>query len=184
MGRQRRFFSSNQASNQSLSSGNPFPRFHIGESLTGECGISVRNLDLEAELTAQKYPVKHGVNVYNPNGVPFWVEVKGRCPETNNLIPNTTWSVMRSSFDKILLDAACERGAQYMDCEAVAPIQKNGRIIGLQIRTGAGALENLLCDVLVDCSGQATFLANRGIAAQRSKEIIIIKSGSFPRSRT
>ena len=57
-----------------------FPRFHIGESLSGECGNSVRNLDLEAELTAQKYPVKYGVNVYNPNGVPFWVEVKGVAP--------------------------------------------------------------------------------------------------------
>ena len=55
---------------------------------------------------------------------------------------------MRSSFDKILLDATCERGAQYMDCEAVAPIQKNGRITGLQIQTASGALENLLCDIL------------------------------------
>ena len=146
-----------------------FPRFHIGESLTGECGGCVRNLNLDAEFTAQKYPVKYGVNVFNPNGVPFWVEVKARCPESNALIPTSTWSVMRSSFDKILLDAACERGAQLMDCEAVAPIQKNGRIIGLQIRTGAGALENLFCDVLVDCSGQATFLANRGITGPKVK---------------
>ena len=170
-----------------------FPRFHIGESLSGECGNSVRNLELGTELTAQNYPVKHGVNVYNPNGVPFWVEVKRRCPESNALIPTTTWSVMRSSFDKILLDAACERGAQYMDCEAVAPIQKNGRIVGLQIRTAAGALENLLCDVLVDCSGQATFLANRGITGPKVKgdynnqigvfsqiEDMIVDSGSSP----
>ena len=56
-----------------------------------------------------------------------------------------------------------------MNCEAVAPIQKDGQIIGLQIRTGAGALENLLCDVLVDCSGQATFLANRGITGPKVK---------------
>ncbi len=56
-----------------------------------------------------------------------------------------------------------------MDCEAVAPIQKNGRITGLQIRTRAGALENLLCDVLVDCSGQATFLANRGFTGPKIK---------------
>jgi len=170
-----------------------FPRFHIGESLSGECGNSVRNLGLEAELTGQKYPVKYGVNVFNPKGVPFWVEVKARCPKSNTLIPNSTWSVMRSSFDKILLDAACERGAQHMDCEAVAPIQKNGRITGLQIRTGAGALENLLCDVLVDCSGQATFLANREITGPKVKgnydnqigvfsqiEDMILDSGSDP----
>ena len=48
-----------------------FPRFHIGESLSGECGNSIRKLNLEAELGAQNYPVKYGVNVYNPLGVPF-----------------------------------------------------------------------------------------------------------------
>ncbi len=146
-----------------------FPRFHIGESLSGECGASIRKLDLEKELQAQEYPVKHGVNVYNPKGVPFWVEVKKRCPETNAMQPNTTWSVMRSSFDQILLDAALQRGAEYMQCEAVAPIQRDGGIIGLQIRTAGGALENLYCDILVDCSGQATFLANRGVTGPKVK---------------
>lgn len=146
-----------------------FPRFHIGESLSGECGSSIRNLDLETELTAQNYPVKYGVNVFNPHGVPFWVEVKRRCPETNSLIPNSTWSVMRSSFDKILLDAARQRGSEYMECDAVSPIQENGRVTGLQIRTAQGALENLHCDVLVDCSGQATFLANRGVTGPKVK---------------
>lgn len=147
----------------------PFPRFHIGESLSGECGNSIRKLDLETELEGQNYPVKYGVNVYNPNGVPFWVEVKQRCPQTNALLPNTTWSVLRSSFDRILLDAALQRGAELMQCGAVAPIQKNDRITGLQIRTAAGALENLHCDILVDCSGQATFLANRGITGPKIK---------------
>ena len=146
-----------------------FPRFHIGESLSGECGNAVRKLDLDAELIAQNYPIKYGVNVFNPNGVPFWVEVKRRCPETNVLEPIWTWSVVRSSFDKILLDAALARGTEYMACEAVTPLQKNGRINGLQIRTAEGALENLYCDVLVDCSGQGTFLANRGITGPKVK---------------
>jgi flavin-dependent dehydrogenase len=90
-----------------------FPRFHIGESLSGECGADLRTLDLEDELLRQQYPIKHGVKVFNPNGVPFWVEVKKRCPETNALIPTWTWSVVRSSFDRILLDAARNRGAGY-----------------------------------------------------------------------
>jgi flavin-dependent dehydrogenase len=146
-----------------------FPRFHIGESLTGECGNAVRQLDLEKELLAQNYPIKYGVNVYNPQGTPFWVEVKKRCPETNAMIPNWTWSVTRSSFDKILLDAALSRGADYMQCEAVSPLQEEGRVVGLQIRTDAGALENRYCEVLVDCSGQGTFLANRGVTGPKVK---------------
>jgi 1H-pyrrole-2-carbonyl-[peptidyl-carrier protein] brominase len=104
---------------------------------------------------------------------------------------------MRSSFDHILLEAARQRGAEYMECEAVAPIQKRDRLTGLQIRTAAGALENLYCDVLVDCSGQATFLANRGIAGPKIKgnynnqigvfsqiEDMTLDSGSEPSKRS
>ena len=146
-----------------------FPRFHIGESLSGECGNSIRKLQLEEQLQAQNYPIKYGVNVYNPNGVPFWVEVKKRCPDTHAMMPNSTWSVTRASFDKILLDAARDRGAEFMQCEAVSPIQENGVVKGLQIRNDSGTLENLYCDVLVDCSGQATFLANRGVTGPKVK---------------
>ena len=146
-----------------------FPRFHIGESLSGECGAGLRTLDLEPDILRQNYPIKHGVKVYNSLGTPFWVEVKKRCPETNALIPVSTWSVVRSSFDRLLLDAARNRGVEYMECEAVAPIKEKDRITGVQIRTAAGALENLRCEVLVDCSGQATFLANRGITGKKIK---------------
>ena len=146
-----------------------FPRFHIGESLSGECGADLRGLGLEEELLRQKYPIKHGVKVFNPHGVPFWVEVKKRCPETNALIPTWTWSVVRSSFDRILLDAARNRGVEYMECDAVAPIKEDDRITGVQIRTAKGALEDHRCEVLVDCSGQATFLANRGITGKKIK---------------
>lgn len=156
-----------------------FPRFHIGESLSGECGNSIRKLNLESELIAQNYPIKYGVNVYNPQGVPFWVEVKKRCPETNEMIPNWTWSVTRSSFDKILLDAALQRGAEYVSCEAVAPLQENGRVIGLQIRTEGGTLEDLHCEFLVDCSGQATFLANRGVTGPKTKGSYANQIGVF-----
>src|ERR1044071_8005212 len=99
-----------------------FPRFHIGESLSGECGNSLRKLALEDAVAAQNYPVKYGVQVFNPHGTGFSVEVKARCPETNAMLPNSTWSVKRSSFDKILLDTALSRGADYMPCDAVAPI--------------------------------------------------------------
>ena len=146
-----------------------FPRFHIGESLSGECGADLRGLGLEDELLRQKYPIKHGVKVFNPHGTHFWVEVKKRCPKTNALIPTWTWSVVRSSFDRILLDTARNRGAEYMECEAVAPIKEDDCITGVQVRTAKGALENLRCEVLVDCSGQALFLANRGITGKKVK---------------
>ena len=42
------------------------PRYHIGESLTGECGNCLRALGLEEEMTARRHPVKYGVTVYGP----------------------------------------------------------------------------------------------------------------------
>ncbi|MBA3961145.1 MAG: tryptophan 7-halogenase [Chthoniobacterales bacterium] len=146
-----------------------FPRYHIGESLSGECRGAVRALGLEEEMLSKNFPVKHGVNVFNPNGVPFWVEVKRRCPETHELIPTATWSVVRSTYDDILLNAARQRGAEYMECEAVSPLRDGDRVVGLQIRTPGGALEDLRSEVFADCSGQATFLANRGLTAPKVK---------------
>ena len=50
-----------------------FPRFHIGESMTGEAAQVVRRLGLEAEMTKGKHPVKHGVKVFGSTGVEFLV---------------------------------------------------------------------------------------------------------------
>ena len=41
-----------------------FPRFHIGESMTGEAGNLLRRLGLEKQMTERAYPVKHGVRVF------------------------------------------------------------------------------------------------------------------------
>src|SRR5215831_8534391 len=44
------------------------PRYHIGESLTGECGNCLRTLGLEQEMTRRRYPIKYGVTLYGPGG--------------------------------------------------------------------------------------------------------------------
>ena len=41
-----------------------FPRFHIGESMTGEAGALLRRLGLEKAMLKRDYPVKHGVRVF------------------------------------------------------------------------------------------------------------------------
>jgi hypothetical protein len=98
---------------------------------------------MEAEIRRQNYPIKHGVKVSSPTGVPFSVEVKKRCPKANALIPTSSRSVVRSTFDRLLLDAARNRDLEHMECEAVPPIKKKNRITGVQIRTATGGLEDL-----------------------------------------
>jgi FADH2-dependent halogenase len=138
----------------------PFPRYHIGESLTGEVGGRLRDLGLEDRLKASNYPIKHGVNVYGPNGQnKFWVPVMRRGAD-GQLHPTTTWQVRRSEFDQMLLDAAVERGATLLRCRADAPLLEGDEVVGLRVRHNDGTTEDLRSRVLVDASGQTTFLAN------------------------
>src|SRR5689334_3148923 len=144
------------------------PRFHVGESLTGATGLALRDLGLGPRIDAQNYPIKHGAVFYGPNGKnDFWVELVCR-NEENKQVPNVTWNVMRSTFDKILFDAAIERGAIWMKATAVSPMTEEDTVVGLTIRTPAGATENLYCDVLLDASGAATFLANHRVTGRKA----------------
>jgi 1H-pyrrole-2-carbonyl-[peptidyl-carrier protein] brominase len=143
------------------------PRYHVGESLTGATALSLKDLGLGSAIEAQNYPIKHGAVFYGPDGKnDFWVGLVRR-DENNKQVPNMTWNVMRSTFDKILFEAAIERGAIWMKATAVAPIVKDDAVIGLTIRTPGGATENLYSEVLIDASGCATFLANHRVTGRK-----------------
>ena len=147
----------------------PFPRYHIGESLTGECGACLRELGLEEKMQAARYPIKHGVKVYGAEGKNgFWVPVQKRNAE-NQLIPSSTWQVRRSDFDQMLLSTALERGAEFVLGEALMPLIEQDRVKGLRLRTEQGSTEEIQAEVLVDASGQATFLANKSPLMGRKK---------------
>ena len=127
-----------------------FPRYHVGETMTGATAVALRELGLGDALDAQRYPIKHGVTFYGTDGKnAFWVPIKRRNAE-NVQVPNQTWSVMRSTFDQILFNAALERGAEWIRATAVAPIKKDDRVIGLSVRTPGGTTENLFSEVLID----------------------------------
>src|SRR5260370_483086 len=56
-----------------------FPRYHIGESMSGECGAMLRELGLESKMIDRRDPIKHGVSVYGPRGKDsFYVPVMAR----------------------------------------------------------------------------------------------------------
>ena len=144
-----------------------FPRYHVGESLTGATALALKELGLGPAIEAQNYPLKHGAVFYGPDGKnEFWVPLVRR-DENDNQVPNHTWNVLRSTFDKVLFDAALERGAEWIKATAVAPIRKDNAVMGLTIRTPGGAKENLYSDVLIDASGWATFLANHRVTGPK-----------------
>jgi flavin-dependent dehydrogenase len=146
-----------------------FPRYHIGESLTGEAGNCLRALGLEAEMKSRGHPIKHGVWVYGPNGKnSFWVPVKGWSPQTG-LFAATTWSMARSNFDQMLKDGASSHGVKWVDGEAVEPIREGGAVRGVRVRRAGGAVEDIETKVLVDASGQNTFLYDKGVIGPKSR---------------
>lgn len=145
-----------------------FPRYHIGESLTGAGGKVLRDLGLEAEMMRREHPTKNGVRVYGTSGRTSWfVPVTGR-DENWKLFDWITWQVRRSDFDTMMLNEAVTRGATLLSGRAVKPlVDDDGTVRGVQVRMNDGGLMDLESEILLDCSGQATFLANHGVTGPK-----------------
>ncbi|HEY8726349.1 MAG TPA: NAD(P)/FAD-dependent oxidoreductase [Gaiellaceae bacterium] len=144
----------------------PFPRYHIGESLTGEAGGLLRGLGFEEPMRANCHPVKHGVKVYGPSGSPWFVPVMQRTEE-GTLRDQVTWQVRRSDFDSMLHKEA-ERAATIIPGKAVRPLlTDDGAVRGLLVRPAEGGELELEADLVLDCSGQATFLATHGLTGPK-----------------
>src|SRR5438477_4310376 len=145
-----------------------FPRFHIGESMTGEAAQLVRRLGLEQEMTKREHPVKHGVKVFGTRGQNSWyVPVSSRDKEWK-LSYSTTWQVRRSDFDTMMLKEAEARGATVMRGTATKPLlAEDGALRGVRVRWPDGKSEDIETQVVLDCSGQATFLANQRVTGPK-----------------
>jgi flavin-dependent dehydrogenase len=141
-----------------------FPRYHIGESMTGAGGQVLRDLGLGPEMYRRKHPTKQGVKVYGQNANSVWfVPVMGRDEEWK-LFDFETWQVRRSDFDKMMLDEAVSRGATVIPGRALEPLRNgNGAVRGARVRMADSAtVEDIESEVLLDCSGASTWLASSG----------------------
>jgi flavin-dependent dehydrogenase len=145
-----------------------FPRYHIGESMTGEAGGILRELGLGERMIRDKHPIKHGVKVYGTTGKNDWfIPVMMRDAE-QNLKDQFTWQVRRSSFDKMMLDEALARGATLIPGQATKPLlSDDGSVRGVQVRMPDGGFQDIEAEMVLDCSGQATFLANAGVTGPK-----------------
>ncbi|MCI0574996.1 MAG: tryptophan 7-halogenase [Chloroflexi bacterium] len=142
-----------------------FPRYHIGESMTGECGGVVRQLGLGDEMLKRRHPIKHGVKVYGQHS--WFVPVMAR-DASYNLMDQTTWQVRRSDFDRMMLEEAVARGATLIHGQATRPLlDDEGAVRGVQVKMADGGLVDIESEVLLDCSGQKTFLAQAGVTGPK-----------------
>jgi 1H-pyrrole-2-carbonyl-[peptidyl-carrier protein] brominase len=146
-----------------------FPRFHIGESLTGGSGDLLREMGLEKTMKSMNFPVKYGIRGRGPVGaLSFWVPIKTRDADSDEQRETFSWQVRRSTFDHMLLTRAVELGATLLQGDATRPIfDEQGRARGVEVTPDDGPPVRVDCEVLVDATGQRTFLANQGVTGPK-----------------
>ncbi len=142
-----------------------FPRFHIGESMTGESAGVLRRLGLEEAMLKRDFPVKHGVRVF---GTSSWFIPVARRNENWELELGSTWQVRRSEFDGMMLKEAEARGAIVVRGAAKEALRTpEGDLRGVSIQRPDGSREEIEAQVVLDCSGMATFLANQKVTGPK-----------------
>ena len=147
----------------------PPPRYHIGESMTGECGQRVRELGLGEWMMECKHPHKFGVRVYGPDGKnSFFVPVMER-DRNKQLNAGQTWQVRRDIFDQKMLEKAQEMGAEIVFGKAGKVLMDGEAVTGVTAELENGKIEKISSRVVIDASGQSTFLHGAGILGHKDR---------------
>ncbi len=136
-----------------------FPRFHIGESLIPETYWVLKRLNMLEKMKASPFVKKHSVQFVGSSGrlsEPFYfMEHKPHeCSQT--------WQVLRSEFDKMMLDNAREHGVLAHEGVRVLEVLFSGeRAVGLRIQQEDGTEREVRAKVVIDASGQSAMISNR-----------------------
>src|SRR5437762_139884 len=136
-----------------------FPRFHIGESLIPETYWVLKRLNMLPKMHASRFVKKYSVQFVNASGklsAPFyfWDNKPHECSQT--------WQVVRSEFDRMMLDNAREHGVQVHEGVRVVDVRFDGdRAEGVTVQEDGGRRRDVPARVVVDASGQAELIQNR-----------------------
>jgi flavin-dependent dehydrogenase len=136
-----------------------FPRFHIGESLIPETYWVLERLKMLPKMKASPFVHKHSVQFVNSNGklsAPFyfWDNKPHECSQT--------WQVVRSEFDRMMLENAREHGVEVHEgARVVDVLMEADRAVGVRVKHEDGHVEEIAARVVVDASGQNGLLMNR-----------------------
>jgi flavin-dependent dehydrogenase len=137
-----------------------FPRFHIGESLIPETYWVLERLGMLDKMKNSHFVKKFSVQFINANGklsAPFyfWDNKPHECSQT--------WQVVRSEFDKMMLDNAREHGVEAHEGTQVVDIMFEGeRAVGVKVRNlEDGVVREVPAKVVVDASGQSGLIQHK-----------------------
>ncbi len=128
-----------------------FPRFHVGESLVPAVNLTLDKLGVRERMDELRFPQKHGVQFYGPNGPsrPFYVS------EVSDPRMHHTWQVLRSDFDRMMLETAREAGVHVeTDTEVVEVCLEGETATGVCVQRLDESRHEIAARVVLDASGQ------------------------------
>jgi flavin-dependent dehydrogenase len=136
-----------------------FPRFHIGESLIPETYWVLKRLGMLPKMQQSPFVKKHSVQFVNADGklsAPFYFH------DNKPHECSQTWQVVRSQFDRMMLENARELGVHAHEGVRVLDVLFEGeRAVGVRVRDEDGSERTVTAKVVVDASGQVGLLQNR-----------------------
>ena len=135
-----------------------FPRYHIGESLLPYGYFPLHRLGLIEKMKQSHFPKKYSVQFVSTNGkqsVPFYFS------EHLDHEASMTWQVLRSDFDRMLLENASDKGARVMhDTTARDLIWEDGTVTGVRFEH-QGVSREIRAKMTIDATGRDAFAATR-----------------------
>ena len=143
-----------------------FPRFHIGESLMPETYWTFKRLGMLPKMKASNFVKKYSVQFTNASGrdsAPFYFD------EMNPHECSQTWQVVRSEFDRMMLENASEHGVEVWQEANVQdvifePAENDSlpRATGVFVsRKGEASSIRINAKVVVDATGTSGLLSKK-----------------------
>jgi flavin-dependent dehydrogenase len=127
-----------------------FPRYSIGESMMPYCYFPLERIGFIETMKASRFVKKYSVQFVSRDGrasQPFYFS------DFLDHEASTTWQVLRSEFDQMLLDHARARGVEVREATEVRELLRDGggggRVVG--VRAAAGAWH---APITIDASGR------------------------------
>jgi flavin-dependent dehydrogenase len=136
-----------------------FPRYHIGESLMPYCYFPLERIGVIDSMKASHFPRKYSVQFVNTTGKlsqPFYFF------QHLEHDASTTWQVLRSEFDDMLLSKARENGAEVRELTTARELLwDNNAVTGVLAEDSEGQRYELRAPITIDASGRDALAVTR-----------------------
>jgi flavin-dependent dehydrogenase len=150
----------------------PFPRHHVGESLLPNSNRVLQKLGVLERIERAGFQRKGGITYRWRDDRPPFSEVFARGGVTAAGVPDYAWQIDRSRYDELLLEHARDAGVEVAQPASAAGVIRDGdAVLGVTMTRPGGGETAVECGHLVDCSGQARWLARALALPRRDHEL-------------